>query len=1103
MLSTTTLLVSLLLYVALLVGIGWLGQRGGATIKKLSNSPLIYTLTLAVYCTSWTYYGSVGKAATTGMGFLAVYLGPTLAMLFAALMIRRLIKLKNKYRITSIADFLAARYFRSHSIAVLVTIIASIGIMPYIGLQLKAVNSSLAVLRDSQSFNIPGVFANNMPLVTAIFLIVFIIFFGVRQLDPTERHPGIILAIAFESIFKLIAFIAVGLFVCFSLFESPLQMLELAQQSTLKSISNLSIMPDFSQWTMLLLLSASAFFFLPRQFHVAIIENSNPEHFKTAQWGIPLYFFLINLFVVPIALAGLLLNYPPQSADTFVLLLPLQHGSPELTLFVFLGGLSAAIGMVMISSMTLSTMIVNHLVLPIIEQIKILNPLRLKLLQLRWLAVSFIVFGGVLFNHLVGGSYMLVSVGLISFAAVAQFVPAILGGVFWRKGTKNGALLGLASGFIGWAYCLILPLLIHNGWFSEAILKGGLLGLSWLRPEALFNLTSLDSLSHGVFWSLSFNLSAYIIVSLYQSISNEEADYYQRFMHSMSSDNEERITAIEDSEEDIELEPKRNQVIDLLCQYMHFAQASEILFQAEQQVKIYKKSHCNLFALAELERLIDHRISGAIGASAAARALTKIKLLNEHERKKLAGHYSQLLAEMNISPQELKNKINYYRERQILIQKYSEQQATTIQKLQQAIELRQLAEHDKASSQQQLQMIMDFAPSIIYLKNARGEYLEVNNGFLKLFNVTREQVIGKQASEFMDSEMVIMSIANDRQVLEQQQVLEIEEQLIPGVNKTYISVKFPIVDQQQQLIAICGISTDITERIQLEHELKAFSKELESKVKMRTMELQKSNQSLRKTLDDLNETQIQLVEQEKMASLGSLVAGIAHEVNTPIGICVTAISHLEMILTQLNHKFESQDLSKKDFKTAMKDSFDTVNITTNNLFRAAKLIKSFKQVAVDQSSDNIRSFNIYEYIQEVLMSLRPQLKKVAHKVEVNCDKDMFAQCNAGALSQILTNLIMNSLIHGFEGIKQGKIYIIVKKEQQFVHVIYSDNGVGMPADLLKHIFEPFFTTRRGQGGSGLGTHLVYNLVTQSLKGNISVSCAENAGLRFEITFPEI
>ena len=299
------------------------------------------------------------------------------------------------------------------------------------------------------------------------------------------------------------------------------------------------------------------------------------------------------------------------------------------------------------------------------------------------------------------------------------------------------------------------------------------------------------------------------------------------------------------------------------------------------------------------------------------------------------------------------------------------------------------------------------------------------------------------------------------------------------------------------------IQTHVLTQKTTEDEIRQLNLHLEDKVKARTDELEQSNQVLRTTLHELNESQEQLVEKEKMASLGGLVAGIAHEVNTPIGIGVSAVSHLEELLKQLEAKYESKNLRQKDLADFIITAKEGTSITFNNLSRAADLVRSFKQVVVDQSSDNIRTVNVKEYVHDILMSLRPQLKKTPHEIDLHLEKNLVIKCNAGALSQIMTNLIMNSLIHAFKEGDKGTIKIEAKKNGNQIYFCYEDDGVGMPINSLKHLFEPFYTTRRNKGGSGLGAHLIYNLVTQGLHGKISVSNKTEGGLRFDIEFPDL
>ncbi|RUO42513.1 sensor histidine kinase [Idiomarina aquatica] len=297
---------------------------------------------------------------------------------------------------------------------------------------------------------------------------------------------------------------------------------------------------------------------------------------------------------------------------------------------------------------------------------------------------------------------------------------------------------------------------------------------------------------------------------------------------------------------------------------------------------------------------------------------------------------------------------------------------------------------------------------------------------------------------------------------------------------------------------------------QRKNELELRQEKLEREISQRrTIEktLRESNQRLEASLQHLKETQQQLVESEKMASLGGLVAGITHDVNTPIGISVTATSFLQEKLDELAHALESKQLTQPQLQKFISEGRESLNLLDNNLQRASELISSFKQVAVDQASDAIRDINLKRYIEDLIQSLQPQLKKTQHQIHVECPQDLYVRCPAGAISQIFTNLIMNSLVHGFEGIEAGNMWIRVTPQhdgqQDRLHVHYSDDGRGLDESKLAHLFDPFFTTKRDQGGSGLGTHIVRNLVTQTLKGDIDASSEAGNGLTYEFSFPII
>jgi Na+/proline symporter/nitrogen-specific signal transduction histidine kinase len=524
-------------YLGLLFGIAYYADKRADAGRSIIANPYIYALSLAVYATAWTFYGSVGRAASDGIGFLPIYLGPTLMIALWWLVMRKIIRISKNNRITSLADFIASRYGKSALLGGLVTVIAVVGILPYISLQLKAIANSYAILLQYPAITMPAS-AGAAPLGAdtafwiALILAAFTILFGTRHLDAAEHHEGMVAAIAFESLVKLLAFLAVGLFVTYGMYDGVGEIF--ARASANPQLSPLlTPMEEFAggyaSWVWLTILSMLAIMFLPRQFQVAVIENKDERHLNKAIWLFPLYMLAINLFVLPIAFGGNL-RFPDGSvdADTFVLTLPMVAKQEGLALLVFIGGLSAATGMVIVETIALSTMVCNDLVMPVLLRLKGLRlserrDLTALLLGIRRGAIVLILLLGYLYFRLAGEAYALVSIGLISFAAVAQFAPALLGGIFWKGGTRGGAFCGLLAGFSVWGYTLLLPALVRSGWLPADLLAYGPFGIELLKPLALFGLAGLDQITHAMIWSTIANIGAYAAVSLLGTRDPQEA----------------------------------------------------------------------------------------------------------------------------------------------------------------------------------------------------------------------------------------------------------------------------------------------------------------------------------------------------------------------------------------------------------------------------------------------------------------------------------------------------------------------------------------------------------------------------------------------------
>jgi Na+/proline symporter/nitrogen-specific signal transduction histidine kinase len=527
MLQGWFILLSAFAYLGVLFAIAYWGDLRADKGRSVISRPAVYALSLAVYCTSWTFYGSVGRAASRGAEFLTIYLGPTLMMALAWLVLRKIVRISKVNRLTSIADFISSRYGKSALLGGLVTIIATLGVVPYIALQLKAVSTSITILLRYPQVGAPtnapeASLALDIAFYVALALAAFSIVFGTRHLDATERHEGMVAAIAFESLVKLLAFLAVGAFVTFGLYNGFGDLTDRAAASPdLAAMLTLGGPSAWGSWASLTILSMLAIICLPRQFQVAVVENVDEQHLNRAMWLFPLYMLAINIFVLPIAIGGLL-RFPGGAvdADTFVLTLPMAAGQQGLALLVFLGGLSAATGMVIVETIALSTMVSNSLVLPLLlrfgrARLDEQRDLTGLLLGIRRGAIAALLLLGYLYFRLAGEVYALVSIGLISFAAVAQFAPAILGGIFWKGGTRLGALWGLVAGFGVWAYTLLLPSFAQSGWITQAFLDRGPWGIALLKPQQLFGLRGLDAFTHALFWTMLANVGGYVAVSLW------------------------------------------------------------------------------------------------------------------------------------------------------------------------------------------------------------------------------------------------------------------------------------------------------------------------------------------------------------------------------------------------------------------------------------------------------------------------------------------------------------------------------------------------------------------------------------------------------------
>lgn len=533
------LIVVSLAYVTFLFGVAFLAERAALRGRGgWLRLPIVYTLSLSIYCTAWTFYGAVGFAARSGLEYVTIYLGPTLVMLGWWLILRKLVRIGRSQRLTSIADLISSRYGKSNGLAVAVTLLSVIAATPYIALQLQSVVLSFATFAAQDAArgatqSIGGIGAD--PDVTALWvalgLAVFTVIFGTRNLDVNGRHHGVVMAIAVEAVVKLFALVAVGIFVVWGVAGGIGPVLARIDASP---IAEWQVAP--ARWAGLTFLAAAAFLTLPRMFHVMVVENQDESHLRTASWAFPLYLLLMSLFVVPIAVVGLDLMPEGTNPDLFVLTVPLSQGREGLAMLSFLGGFSSATSMVIVAAIALSTMVSNHIVMPIWlrttgGRASMSGDVRNVVLLSRRLSIAGVLFLGYLYFRMSGGGSALAAIGLISFTGVVQVLPAMLGGLFWRGATRSGALAGIGIGALIWLYTSFLPGFGPGVVLPVSVLAEGPWGIAALRPQALFGIAGMDPLIHAMVWSLFFNTGIFVAVSLITLPSALERLQGAQFVH--------------------------------------------------------------------------------------------------------------------------------------------------------------------------------------------------------------------------------------------------------------------------------------------------------------------------------------------------------------------------------------------------------------------------------------------------------------------------------------------------------------------------------------------------------------------------------------------
>jgi len=960
-------------YLALLFLIAYAADRGWIP-ERWTNRPVVYVLSLGVYASSWSYYGSVGFARSHGFQFLTIYLGVTLAFLMSPLLLRPLLKLTREYQLISLADLFAFR-FRSQTVGVLVTLFMLIGSLPYIALQIRAVTESLQVLTQQAT---PRVLA----LGFCAILILFAILFGARHIAPRERHRGLVVAIAFESLVKLIALLTVGLFAVFGVFSGPGDLnLWLAEHP--QAIEALYEPVREGPWVTLLFLAFAAAFLLPRQFHMAFTENADPSALGTASWGFPLFLLLLNLAVPPILWAGSHLALD-MSADYYVLGITLHQSPPWLPVLAFLGGVSAASAMVIVSTLALSAMSLNHLLLPASYPDPRLD-LYSWLLWGRRLLITVIILAGYAFYDLVVHNQGLVQLGLISFVAVVQFLPGILGVLYWPRANRIGFIAGLLGGMLVWGLTLLAPLLASSGFIPTGP------DLSALAGES-----GLDHWGPATFWSLTVNGGLFVALSLFTCQSPAEQDAAKAC----------RTEAFNPPTGVVSARATR-EFTDALAEIIGARTAEREVQQALGDLGM-SESETRPSELRRLRERIERNLSGLIGPQMSHMIVNRRLVLDAHSKTALA------------------DSMRYIEDR-------LEDSHSRLQGLSAALD--NLRRYHR-------QILLDLPLGVCTI-DPEQTVLTWNLAMEVMTGLDTPSTLGRRLAALpapWGETLAGFALSQD------QHVHHMELRLGPRLhwfNFHKADTFDPMLPAEE---SISRTGTVI----------------------------------LLEDLTSLENLEAELAHTDRLASVGRLAAGVAHEIGNP----VTGIASL------------AQNLREETEDTQVRDTLDEILGQTRRISGIVRSLMGFSHSGM--VSGERREFDLLPVIEDAMRLVR--LTREAKRVDcsLSCPGGLKVFGDRQRIAQVLVNLFTNAC----DASKQGdRVEIIALAEASGVRIEVLDQGEGIPEEIRDEVLVPFFTTKQPGEGTGLGLPLAYRIIEEH-DGSLEIDSQPGVGTRVVIRLPD-
>lgn len=1040
-----------LVYLLLLFVVAEYAERH---LKSNKPRPWIYSLSLAVYCTSWAMFGTVAQSENTGWYLAPTYLGAIFLFIFAWPILEKIIRIAKQNKITSIADFIAGRFGNSSLLGILVAMICLVAIIPYISIQLKSIvnsyfivtgNSFTAISNEIQT----SYYSKMLPVdelmnVTvwqdtafyiALVVAAFTILFGTRRVDATEHHQGIMLAIAFESIVKLIAFLAVGIFAVYFIFDG---FNDLFTQANLNSETNAilsSRQPSFIYLSQAFL-GMVAILCLPRQFHVLVVENRSLSELKKSRWIFPGYLLLINLFILPIAIAGkMYFSNGGVSPEDYILMLPITENNPLLVLLVFIGGISAATSMIIVATIVLSTMVSNEIVIPLAVKFDYLRveddkDLGRRLLQIRRALIFIILILAYTYYREISVSEQLATTGLLSMALIAQLAPAIIAGIYWKRCTKKATIIGLIGGLVVWLYTLLLPLLISTGFFSYDILTNGPFGVGLLKPQEFLGLYGFDDITHGLLWSLSVNIFLLMFFSFREKQSLAEKIHTSHFLSNSTLRNE-TATSGNTSDNLTDEKQKLNRIkysdLELLATRFLGNESTEKAFKKFcKKNKIKDISEANI---VQLNLYTKNLLQAIIGS-------TSTRLIFES----LASNRQVPFEDVFNLIDEAANVLLFNRE---LLQSAIENISHGVSVVDKELNL--------VAWNSQYVKLFDYPDELIQVGRPIADLVRfnANKGIIGKGNIS--ELVSKRLQYMKQGSPHTFERTNNDGT-----VLEMRGNPMPGGGFVTSFI-------------------DITEFRKQQNQLQSINIELEDRVGKRTLELETINQ--------------QLVDSKEIAEIANnsktrFLAAASHDVLQPLNAAslfsatlIEKLSHSEQkaIANKIQQSLHSAEDLLKDLIDISK--LDSKNITPDPT----------KFFISDLMRELFEEFNILARENDC------QLRFVECKKMVNTDRTMFRR--------VLQNLLSNAINHS----KSNRILFGCRRKARFIQIHVIDKGLGIPVEQQEKIFDEFEqlgSDKHAIEGHGLGLAIVSRIV-DILGLPLKLNSQRGKGSDFYLTIPFI